>query len=200
MNSIKVMSPFDGKVLDEITLSKEEDIDLALDRARKVYENQEMWLPKYERIAILEKTVEIMRSRIEELTLIAASEGGKPYMDSKVEVERAINGVKLAIEYMGVFEGKEIAMGHTASSVNRIAYTMKEPIGVVAAISAFNHPLNLAVHQTIPAIAVGSPVIIKPSESTPMSAINFVKILYLLLFIGNNSDASWMNKKSDLGD
>ncbi len=49
---------------------------------------------------------------------------------------------------------------------------------MVAAISAFNHPLNLAVHQTVPAIAVGSPVIIKPSESTPMSAINFVKILY----------------------
>lgn len=178
MNSIKVESPFDGRVLGEIALSNKEDIDLALDRAREVYENQEMWLPKYERIAILEKTVEIMRSRIEELTGIAASEGGKPYMDSKVEVERAINGVKLAIEHMGVFEGKEIAMGHTASSANRIAYTMKEPIGVVAAISAFNHPLNLAVHQTVPAIAVGSPVIIKPSETTPMSAINFVDILY----------------------
>ena len=178
MNSIKVESPFDGRVLGEIALSNEADIDLALDRAREVYENQEMWLPKYERIAILEKTVEIMSSRMEELTRIAASEGGKPYMDSKVEVERAINGVKLAIEHMGVFEGKEIAMGHTASSANRIAYTMKEPIGVVAAISAFNHPLNLAVHQTVPAIAVGSPVIIKPSETTPMSAINFVDILY----------------------
>ena len=178
MNSIKVKSPYDGRVLAEIEVSNKADIDLALDRAREVYENQDMWLPKYERIAILEKTVEIMRRRIEELTLIAASEGGKPYMDSKVEVERAINGVKLAIEHMGVFEGKEIAMGHTASSANRMAYTMKEPIGVVAAISAFNHPLNLAVHQTVPAIAVGSPVIIKPSETTPMSAMNFVEILY----------------------
>ncbi|PHS36389.1 MAG: aldehyde dehydrogenase [Sulfurovum sp.] len=178
MDSIKVESPFDGRVLAEIEVSDKAGIDLALDRAREVYENQELWLPKYERITILEKTVEIMSGRIEELTLIAASEGGKPYMDSKVEVERAINGVKLAIEHLGVFEGKEIAMGHTASSANRIAYTMKEPIGVVAAISAFNHPLNLAVHQTVPAIAVGSPVIIKPSESTPMSAINFVEILY----------------------
>lgn len=178
MSSIKVDSPFDGKVLGEIALSNKADIDLALDRARNVYENQEMWLPKYERIAILEKTVEIMSSRIEELTLIAVNEGGKPYMDSKVEVERAINGVKLAIEYIGVFEGKEIAMGHTKSSANRMAYTMKEPIGVVAAISAFNHPLNLCVHQTVPAIAVGSPVIIKPSLVTPMSTLNFVDILY----------------------
>jgi acyl-CoA reductase-like NAD-dependent aldehyde dehydrogenase len=178
MDSIKVESPFDGSLLEELAVSNEADIDAALDRAREVYEDQELWLPKYERVAILEKTVEIMRSRIEELTLIAAREGGKPYMDSKVEVERAINGVKLAIEHMGVFEGKEIAMGHTASSANRMAYTMKEPIGVVAAISAFNHPLNLAVHQTVPAIAVGSPVIIKPSETTPMSAMNFVEILY----------------------
>ncbi len=178
MNSIKVESPFDGQLLEEIAVSNEADIDIALDRAREVYENHEMWLPKYERIAILEKTALIMSSRIEELTLIAAREGGKPYMDSKVEVQRAINGVKLAIEHMSVFEGKEIAMGHTASSANRMAYTMKEPIGVVAAISAFNHPLNLAVHQTVPAIAVGSPVIIKPSETTPMSAINFVEILY----------------------
>ncbi|CAA6823238.1 MAG: Non-phosphorylating glyceraldehyde-3-phosphate dehydrogenase (NADP) (EC [uncultured Sulfurovum sp.] len=178
METIKVKSPFDGKFLDEIKVSNKSDIDQALDEARTVYENQKMWLPKYERVKILEKTVEIMKSRKEDLTRIAAAEGGKPYMDSKVEVERAINGVKLAIEHLGVFEGKEIAMGHTESSSNRMAYTMKEPIGVVAAISAFNHPLNLAVHQTVPAIAVGSPVIIKPSETTPMSAINFVEILH----------------------
>ncbi len=178
MKNIIVSSPYDGEILQTITPASKEDIDKALDSAREVYENQALWLPKYKRVEILEKTVDIMRSRIEELTLIAVKEGGKPYMDSKVEVERAINGVKLAIEHLGAFEGKEIAMGHTLSSTNRIAYTMKEPIGVVAAISAFNHPLNLAVHQTVPAIAVGSPVIIKPSESTPMSAMHFVDILY----------------------
>jgi len=178
MDTIQVTSPFDGRLLDEIPVSSKADIDLALKQARASFENQDVWLPKYKRIEILEKTVEIMKSRKEELTRIAAAEGGKPYMDSKVEVERAINGVKLSIEHLGVFEGKEIAMGHTASSSNRMAYTMKEPIGVVAAISAFNHPLNLAVHQTVPAIAVGSPVIIKPSETTPMSAMHFVEILY----------------------
>lgn len=178
MDKMTVRSPYDGRELAKIKVSDSIDVDKALDLARDAYENQDKWLAKHERVAILEKTVQIMSSRIEELTRIAASEGGKPYMDSRVEVERAINGVKLAIEHMGVFEGKEIAMGHTKSSANRIAYTMKEPIGVVAAISAFNHPLNLAVHQIVPAIAVGSPVIIKPSEITPMSAINFVEILY----------------------
>ncbi len=68
-------------------------------------------------------------------------------------------------------------MGHTASSANRMAYTFKEPIGVVAAVSAFNHPLNLAVHQVIPALAVGCSVIIKPATQTPMSALRLVEIL-----------------------
>ncbi len=178
MNMIQVTSPYDGHLLEELPLHTQEDVEQALSLAREVFDEQSQWLPKYERVAILQKTVDIMTSRIEDLTLIAANEGGKPYMDSKVEVERAINGVKLAIEHLGAFEGKEIAMGHTKSSAGRIAYTMKEPIGVVAAISAFNHPLNLCVHQTVPAIAVGSPVIIKPSLLTPMSTLNFVNILY----------------------
>ena len=118
-----------------------------------------------------------MSSRVEELTILCASEGGKPYIDSKVEIHRAINGIKIAIEHLGVYEGKEVAMGHTVSSANRMAYTFKEPIGVVAAISAFNHPFNLAVHQVIPALAVGCPVIIRPATQTPMSAIELVKIL-----------------------
>ena len=58
-------------------------------------------------------------------------------------------------------------MGLTAASANRWAFTTKEPIGVVAAISAFNHPLNLIIHQIAPAIAVGCPVIIKPAATTP---------------------------------
>jgi acyl-CoA reductase-like NAD-dependent aldehyde dehydrogenase len=120
---------------------------------------------------------EIMSSQVDELTKLCASEGGKPYVDSKVEIQRAINGIKLAIEALGVREGKQVAMGHTVSSANRMAYTFKEPIGVVAAISAFNHPFNLAVHQVIPAIAVGCPVIIKPATQTPMSAIKLVEIL-----------------------
>jgi len=69
-------------------------------------------------------------------------------------------------------------MGHTQSSANRLAFTQREPIGVVSSISAFNHPLNLIVHQVVPAIAVGTPVIVKPAETTPLSCLAFVDILY----------------------
>ena len=153
-------------------------VERALSKAHDLFIDQSKWLKKHERITILEKVITIMEGRVEELTNIAAEEGGKPYMDSKVEVNRAINGVKLAIEHLGTLGGTEIPMGMTPSSDNRLAFTTREPIGVVASVSAFNHPLNLIIHQTIPAIAVGCPVIIKPANTTPRSCFAFVEILY----------------------
>jgi acyl-CoA reductase-like NAD-dependent aldehyde dehydrogenase len=73
--------------------------------------------------------------------------------------------------------GEEIPMGISRSSQHRLAFTSLEPIGVVTAVSAFNHPLNLIIHQVCPAVAVGCPVIVKPSEDTPLSCMRFVKIL-----------------------
>jgi len=177
MSKIEVTSPYDGSVVGEVAFSSYEEVQAAIDVAYEKFEDKDNWIPKFKRIEILEKLMEIMSSQVEELTILCASEGGKPYMDSKVEIQRAINGVKIAIEQIGAIEGQEIAMGHTASSANRMAYTMKEPIGVVAAISAFNHPFNLAIHQVIPAIAVGCPVIIRPATQTPMSAVKLVELL-----------------------
>ena len=177
MSKIDVTSPFDGKVVGSVHFNTYEEVEAAIDLAHKTFLDKDNWIPKYKRIEILENVMKIMSSQVEELTILCASEGGKPYIDSKVEIQRAINGIKIAIEQIGLQEGHEIAMGHTVSSANRIAYTMKEPIGVVAAISAFNHPFNLAVHQVIPAIAVGCPVIIRPATQTPMSAIKLVEIL-----------------------
>jgi acyl-CoA reductase-like NAD-dependent aldehyde dehydrogenase len=72
--------------------------------------------------------------------------------------------------------GREIPMGLTPASVNRLAFTHPEPIGVIASISAFNHPINLIVHQTIPAIAVGAPVIIKPALKTPRTCLRMMQL------------------------
>jgi len=177
MSTIEVTSPFDDKVVGTVPFSNVEEVKAAVDLAHKTFHDHKNALPKYKRIEILEKVAEIMSSQVEELTLLCASEGGKPYMDSKVEILRAINGVKLSIEALSSFEGKEVAMGHTPTSANRMAYTFKEPIGVVAAVSAFNHPFNLAIHQVIPAIAVGCSVVIKPATQTPMSALKLIEIL-----------------------
>ncbi len=177
MQTVKVTNPYDGSLIKEIALNNSADVDMALDKAHALFQNQENWIPAYKKTEILENVIEIMSDMVEELTLLAASEGGKPYADSKVEVLRAINGVKLGAEHIAQLKGEQIPMGLTQASVNRVAFTMREPIGIVASISAFNHPLNLIVHQTIPALAAGCPVIIKPARSTPLSCLKFVEIL-----------------------
>lgn len=174
---LDVFNPYNGSLIKQIPINTAEDVEQALARAQALFEDRSAWLPAYQRIEVLERAAQIMGEQIEELTLLAAEEGGKPYTDSKVEVLRAVNGVKLAIEHIPHIKGEQIPMGHTVSSANRLAFTQREPIGVVSSISAFNHPLNLIVHQTIPAIAVGAPVIIKPAQTTPLSCLRFVDIL-----------------------
>ena len=174
---LDVYNPFNGELIKQVPVNSADDVEAALVRAHALFEDRSAWLPAYERVEILERAVQIMGDQVEELTRIAAEEGGKPYADSKVEVLRAINGLKLAIEHIPQIKGEQIPMGHTASSTNRLAFTQREPIGVVSSVSAFNHPLNLIVHQTVPAIAVGAPVIIKPAQTTPLSCLRFVEIL-----------------------
>lgn len=174
---LKVTSPYDFKVIKEIPLDGKAEVEKALTVAYSLFTDKRNWLPAYTRIEILERVAEIMKNRVEELTNTAAEEGGKPYMDSKIEVMRAINGVNIAIEQIGQLKGEQIPMGHTKSSENRLAFTLREPIGVVASISAFNHPLNLIIHQTVTAIAAGCPVIVKPARSTPLSCLAFNDIL-----------------------
>ena len=174
---LKVVSPYDQSLIKEIPLVGKPEVEYALKTAYGLFQDQSKWIPPHERITILDRTAEIMKMRIEELTTIAAKEGGKPFNDSKIEVLRAINGVKIAAEHIGQLKGEQIPMGLTKASEGRIAFTSREPIGVVSSISAFNHPLNLIIHQSVTAIAAGCPVIIKPALTTPLSCLAFVEIL-----------------------
>jgi len=174
---LKILSPYDQSLIKEIPLDGKETVIKAIKIAHDLFQNIPNWIPAYERINILEKTIELMKERKSDLIEIAAKEGGKPYNDTIIEVDRAINGVKLAAEGIAHIKGEQIPMELTKSSEGRIAFTSREPIGVVVAISAFNHPLNLIIHQTVTAIATGCPVIIKPALTTPLSCLAFVEIL-----------------------
>ena len=176
--TLKVYSPFDQKLIKEVPMSGKKEAEAALKVAYDLFIDRKRWIPAHKKISILKKVQEFMEADIETLTNTAAQEGGKPYQDSKVEVIRAINGIKLAAEEIGRLTGEQIPMGLTEASSNRIAFTTREPIGVVVSISAFNHPLNLIVHQTVTAFAAGCPVIVKPASTTPLSCLTFVDILY----------------------
>lgn len=173
----KIISPYDQSFVKEVELITKNEVEDVLITAQNLFNDQSNWLPAYQKIEILEKAASIMHERSEELIQIAISEGGKPYKDSKAEILRAIKGVKLAAEHISQIKGEQIPMELTEASLNRIAFTTKEPIGVVAAVSAFNHPINLAVHQIATAIAAGCPIIFKPSINTPLSGLALADIL-----------------------
>jgi Glycosyl hydrolase family 92/Aldehyde dehydrogenase family len=134
-------------------------------------------LKPYERSAILIRAAVLLGERQEAFARLIAQEGGKPLTDARIEAIRAVDGLRNAAEEIRNFAGREIPMGLTPASDGRWAFTTREPIGVVAAISAFNHPLNLIVHQVAPAIAVGCPVIVKPAVATPLSCLELVALL-----------------------
>ncbi len=175
--ALTVASPFNGDTIAEIPITSTLRLDQMLQRAHDLYRKRDAWPPLHERVAVLERTALAMESNRTELARLAASEGGKPLVDSQIEVTRAIDSVRLCIEQLRSDAGQVVPMGGTGASMHHIAFTQKEPIGVVVAVSAFNHPLNLIVHQVAPAVATGCPVIVKPADVTPLSCLRFIELL-----------------------
>ncbi len=172
-----VTAPFDGAFIQNVPAASADDVEKALATAYGLFRDRSSWLPKHRRIEILGKAAEIIKERREDLAMQAAREGGKPLPDSLVEIDRAADGVENCVEVIRAEGGNVINMGVNAASAGRVAFTQFEPIGVVVAVSAFNHPFNLIVHQVAPAVATGCPVVVKPAEATPISCFNFVEIL-----------------------
>ena len=174
----EVRSPFSGEVIAEVEQGDEALIDAVLTHQQALFDDLDGHLPHHERAAILRRAAALVADRAEDLALQAASEGGKPLTDSRAEVARGINGLELAAEECTRLAGHEVPMRGTAAAAGRLAFTTREPRGLVAAVSAFNHPFNLVVHQVAPAVAAGCPVVVKPASATPLSAHAVVDLLH----------------------
>jgi acyl-CoA reductase-like NAD-dependent aldehyde dehydrogenase len=174
---IEVVQAFDRTPIVRLDSDDAAALDRKIEAARRLFADRGAWLKTHRRIELLRKLAGLMEGKREHLGRQIAREGGKPLTDALIETDRAIDGVRNAADELRVMGGREIPMGLTPASIDRRAFTIVEPIGVVAAISAFNHPLNLIVHQVVPAIAVGCPVIVKPAITTPLSCIDFVGLL-----------------------
>jgi acyl-CoA reductase-like NAD-dependent aldehyde dehydrogenase len=166
---IGVVKAFDRTPLMELPGDDAAALETKLATAARLFADRGARLNLFQRIEILRKLAVLMEGKRLHLGRQIAAEGGKPVADALVETDRAIDGVRYAIDVLRTMGGREIPMGITPAATDRWASTIIEPIGVVAAISAFNHPLNLIVHQVVPAIAVGCPVIVKPALPTPLS-------------------------------
>ena len=175
---LTVVQAFDRAPIQDVPFDDAAALERKLGNAERVFKDRDGWLKPHQRIAILRRLAALMEAKRDHLAMQIAREGGKPLPDAIVETNRAIDGVHNAADELRNFAGREIPMGLSAAAENRWAFTTKEPLGIVAAISAFNHPLNLIVHQVAPAIAVGCPVIIKPASTTPLSCLEFVAMVH----------------------
>lgn len=173
---VTVRAPYDGRELATVDRGGPATVELALKQAYALFRDRDAWLPAGQRLEILERAGAIMQSRREALARGAADEGGKPLGDSLVETDRAIDGMRLCVQYLRTQETSAVPMNQNAASAGRVTLAFHEPIGVVVAFSAFNHPLNLIVHQVGPGIAAGCPVIVKPATDTPLSCMRLVEI------------------------
>ena len=172
-----VETPFDRSAIATVATADAGVVSHALNQAHQLYRNRDAWLPLAQRIEILNGAANLMHARAETLAVEAAREGGKPLIDSKVEIARAIDSLRCAVDALRTDQGEVIPMRLNKASGERLAFTQTEPIGVVVAVSAFNHPVNLITHQVGPAIAAGCPVIVKPARATPTSCFRVVEIL-----------------------
>ncbi|MDH5357549.1 MAG: aldehyde dehydrogenase family protein [Gammaproteobacteria bacterium] len=175
---LEVSSPYDNHIIATVDTANADDVNQVLETASTVFADRDNWLPVPQRIAILERAIVLMQQQAEQLAMGSALEGGKPLIDSRIEMTRCIDSIRICVDTLRTDVCKPVPMGINPVSQHRFTIMNKEPIGVVVAVSAFNHPLNLIAHQVGPAIAAGCPVIVKPAENTPLSCFRLVDIFH----------------------
>ncbi len=164
-----IRSPNDLATFAKVQFGTAEDAEKILSiipAAQKKMRN----MPASERMRILKSVALEIGKNSEQLALLVAREGGKPLKDAVVEVTRARDTFELCAEECWRLHGETIPMDRTDAGKGHINFSVREPIGPVLAISAFNHPLNNLAHQTGPAIASGNMVVLKPASGTPVMA------------------------------
>jgi len=176
-SAITVYNSYTGDKIGTVPQSTKQDVMHALELA-KIGETIGRKMPASKRIAILKKARTIMEREFDVLSNLIATEGIKTIVQARKEVTRALNTMQLSAEEAGRIIGATIPFNAVPGSEDRTGYETKVSIGIVVAITPFNDPLNLVCHKLGPAIAAGNPVILKPSDYTPLVAIKFGKILF----------------------
>ena len=165
---IDVRSPYSGDVVGRVPRGGAEETRRALDAAEKAMASP---LPAHERAAILDRVAALLAERADDAARTISAEAGKPMKAARVEASRAVSTFTMAAVEARKLAGDAVPMDASPAGVGKIAVTLRVPIGIVAAISPFNFPLNLVAHKIAPALAAGCAVVLKPAEKTPLSAL-----------------------------
>src|SRR3954466_2384150 len=190
---IEVHSPYNREVVGRAPKSGADDARRAVDAAARALDSP---LPAHERAAILDRTAALLRERHEDMARTICAEAGKPIRTARVEASRAVSTYTFAAVEARKLAGDVVPMEASEAGEGKIAFTLRRPIGIVAAISPFNFPCNLVAHKLAPALAAGCPVVLKPASATPLSALLLAELMeaaglpagWLSVVVGSSSE------------
>jgi acyl-CoA reductase-like NAD-dependent aldehyde dehydrogenase len=165
---IDVRSPFSGEVVGRVAKAGAAEARRAVDAAERAMAEP---LPAHKRAEILVKVAGLIGRRHEEVARTISEEAGKPIKAARVEASRAMSTFTFAAVEARTLSGEQVPMDASQAGAGKFAFTIREPVGIVGAISPFNFPLNLVAHKLAPALAAGCAVVLKPASATPLSAL-----------------------------
>jgi acyl-CoA reductase-like NAD-dependent aldehyde dehydrogenase len=165
---IEVRSPYSGDVVGRVAKAGADEARRAVDAAEKAMAEP---LPAHKRAEILVRVAGSLGKRHDEVARLISDEAGKPMKAARVEAKRAMSTYTFAAVEARKLAGEMVPMDAAQAGEGKLAFTLRQPIGVVGAISPFNFPLNLVAHKIAPALAAGCAVVLKPASQTPLSAL-----------------------------
>ena len=171
--TLPVHNPYSGDPVGEVPLSTPEQVRAALDRGAAHRDA----LSRHERAELLFGIAAQITAQREELAALITAESGLCLADSTYETGRAVDVFRLAAMEALRDDGETFAGDISANGRNRRAHTLRVPVRLVGAITPFNHPLNQVAHKLAPAIAIGAPIVLKPSEKTPLTAFRLGELI-----------------------
>ena len=173
--TIEVFNPYTRSVVGSVPKASVDDVRRAF-AAAQAYRPK---LTRYERATILEKAASLLRERTEAASDLITAESGLCKKDSLYEVGRVSDVLRFSAMEALKDDGQAFSCDLTPHGKNRRVFTKREPLmGVISAITPFNHPMNQVAHKVAPSVATGNRMVLKPSEKTPLSALYFAELLY----------------------
>ncbi|HEX7932073.1 MAG TPA: phosphonoacetaldehyde dehydrogenase [Paraburkholderia sp.] len=172
---IEVRNPYDGALVGTVPKSTLQDVQ----RAFKVARAYRPTLTRYERAAILRRAADAVRARTDEIAALITAEAGLCRKDSTYEAGRVADVLVFGASEVLKDDGQIFSCDLTPHGKKRRVYTQREPLlGVISAITPFNHPMNQVAHKIVPSIATNNRIVVKPSEKVPLSCYLLADILY----------------------
>lgn len=150
--TLDVINPYNQEVIASVVCATVDDVNEAIEVAQRTFEQTMRHMPAHERSRILRKASALLEARSEEFAKTISQEAGKPIVEARGEVLRATQVLQFASEEAKRLSGDQIPMDSAIGGEGQIGIAKRVPIGVVAAITPFNFPLNLALHKIAPAI------------------------------------------------